>query len=193
MLPPIPAALSRSSLDAPSTLLTPLSFYSAGHPPRSNFKSPAPIFPMFPLRHRYSWAIDPQLAAHCCVPLLSTVPPSGHTIRAWSMFLRLSILTVRRCHLLVAIFPPFADISIFVCPSIALSSSANRSLIEAPSSLAHGDFATFHLPAQLMADLSFPFYFLSSFQPMPFVVLNPKLVSWSAHRLPWMRLLCRRK
>jgi len=50
--------------------------------------------------------------------------------------------------------PPFADISIF---------GAHRSLIEAPPSLAHSDFATFHLPAQLMADLSFPFYFLSSF------------------------------
>jgi len=65
-----------------------------------------------------------------------------------------------------------ADISIFVCPSIALSSSDNRSPIEAPPSLGHGDFATFHLPAQLLADLSFPFYFLSFF--MPFVVLNPK-------------------
>jgi len=56
----------------------------------------------------------------------------------------------------------FADISIFVCPSIALSSSANRSPIEAPPTLTHGDFATFHLPAQLLADLSFPFYFLGS-------------------------------
>jgi len=50
----LPAALPRCSPDAPSTLLTPLSFYSAGHPPRSNLKSPAPIFPMFPLGHRYS-------------------------------------------------------------------------------------------------------------------------------------------
>jgi len=82
MLPPIPTSLPRCSLDAPSTLLTLLSFYSAGHPPRSNFKSPALIFPVFPLGHRYSWAIDPQLAAHCCVPLLSTVPPPGHAIRA---------------------------------------------------------------------------------------------------------------
>jgi len=70
-----------------------------------------------------------------------------------------------------AALPPFADISIFECPSIALSSSANRSPIEAPPSLAHGDFATFHLPAQLLVDLSLPFYFLSSF--MLFVVLNP--------------------
>jgi len=90
----LPAALPRCSLYAPSTLLTPLSLYSAGHPPRSNLKSPASIFPMFPLGHRYSWAIDPQLAAHCCVPLLSTDPP----------VLRLSIPTVRRCQLLVAIF-----------------------------------------------------------------------------------------
>jgi len=141
MLLPIPAALPRCSLDAPSTLLTLLSFYSAGHPPRSNLKSPAPIFSMIPLGPRYSWATDPQLAAHCCVLLLSLVPPPGHTIR--SMFIRLSIPTVRRCHLLVAIFPPFADISIFVCPLIALSSSANGSPIEAPPSLARGDFASF--------------------------------------------------
>jgi len=78
MLLPIPAALPRCSPDAPSTLLTSLSFYSAGHPPRSNLKSPAS---MFPLGHRYSWAIDPQLAAHCCVLLLSIVLPPGHTIR----------------------------------------------------------------------------------------------------------------
>jgi len=37
----------------------------------------------------------------------------------------------------------FADISIFVCPSIALSTSANLLPIEAPPSLAQGDFATF--------------------------------------------------
>jgi len=36
-----------------------------------------------------------------------------------------------------------ADISIFVCPSIALLSSTNRSPIEAPPSLARGDFANF--------------------------------------------------
>ncbi|XP_070855525.1 uncharacterized protein [Drosophila suzukii] len=36
-----------------------------------------------------------------------------------------------------------ADFSIFLCPSIALSSSANRSPIEVPPSLARGDFATF--------------------------------------------------
>ncbi|XP_070852372.1 uncharacterized protein [Drosophila suzukii] len=35
------------------------------------------------------------------------------------------------------------DISIFVCPSIALSSSANRSPMEAPPFLARGDFAIF--------------------------------------------------
>jgi len=105
MLPLIPSVLPRCSLDALSTLLAQLSFYSAGRPPRSNLKSPAPIFPMFPLGHRYSCSIDPQRAAHCFVPFLSTVPPPGHTIRAWSIFLRLSIPMVRRCHLLVAIFP----------------------------------------------------------------------------------------
>jgi len=67
---------------------------------------------MFPLGHRYSWAIDPQLAAHCGVLILSMVPLFGHTSRAWSMFHRLPIPTVKRCHLPVVIFLPFADISI---------------------------------------------------------------------------------
>jgi len=47
-------------------------------------------------------------------------------------------LTPARCDI-----STLADVSIFVCPSIALSSNANRSPIEAPPSLAHGDFATF--------------------------------------------------
>jgi len=49
----------RRSLVAPSTLLTPLSFYSAGRS-RSNFKSPASIFHMFKLGHRYPSSIDPS-------------------------------------------------------------------------------------------------------------------------------------
>jgi len=101
----VPAALPRCSLDAPSTLLTPLSFYSAVHPPRSNFKSPAAIFPVFPLRHRYSWAIDPQLAARCCVSLLSMFPPPDRCLFAYRY---------RRCGVATCS-------SIFVCPSIALT------------------------------------------------------------------------
>jgi len=76
-----PAFLAYPSLRV-LVMLPPLSFYSVGHPPPSNLKSPAPIFPIFPLGHRYPWAVDPQLAAHCCLPLIFTVPPPGHTIRA---------------------------------------------------------------------------------------------------------------
>nr|XP_036677589.1 uncharacterized protein LOC118878649 [Drosophila suzukii] len=121
MLLSIPPALPRCSLDAASTLLTPLSFYSAGRPPRSNFKSSAPIFHMLPLGKRYSSAIDPQLVAHCCGLLFSMVPPFGHIIRALSMFHRPSIPTVMRCHLPVAIFSPFVDISTLRVPIDRLS------------------------------------------------------------------------
>jgi len=59
----------------------------------------------------------------------------------------------------------FADISIFVCPSIALSSSANRSPIEAPPSLVRGDFATFIR--------KFFLHFFHSFSSHPFLSFRP--------------------
>jgi len=58
-----------------------------------------------------------------------------------------------------------ADFSILVCPSIALSSSANRSPIEAPPSLARGDFATFIGKSFL--------HFFHSFSSHPFLSFRP--------------------
>jgi len=71
-----------------------------------------------------------------------------------------------------------ADFSIFVCPSIALSSSANRSPIEAPPSLARGDFAIFIG--------KFHLHFLHSFSSHPFVLSRPSLVlCWQHLSIYW--------
>jgi len=74
-----------------------------------------------------------------------------------------------------------ADIFIFVCPSIALSSSANRSPIEAPPSLARGDFATFIG--------KFLLHFLHSFSSHPFVFSGSSLVLCWQHLTPHWQLL----
>jgi len=93
MLLLIPPALPRCSLEAPSTHLTPLSFYSAGYTSRSNFKSPAPILHLFPL------GID--------TPQLSITQRAPHDIDTH----QLPISLRRRCHLLAAIFT-MNDVSI---------------------------------------------------------------------------------
>jgi len=73
-----------------------------------------------------------------------------------------------------------ADIFIFVCPSNALSSSANRSPIEAPPSLARGDFATFLG--------KFLLHFFHSFSSHPFVLSRPSLVLCWQHLTPYCQL-----
>jgi len=79
------AALPRCSPDAPSTLLTLLSSYSAGHPPRSNFKSPASIFPVV------HWDID----THGLSIPSSLLIAASHS---FPLFLRLVTPSVRdRC------------------------------------------------------------------------------------------------
>jgi len=51
----------------------------------------------------------------------------------------------------------------------------DRLQIEAPPSLGNGELAKLDLPVQLLVDLSFSsIFFLSSYQPRPCVVLNPK-------------------
>ncbi|XP_050745884.1 uncharacterized protein LOC127011798 [Drosophila biarmipes] len=68
------------------------------------------------------------------------------------------------------------DISIFLCPSIALSSSANRPPIEAPPSLLNGDFANCLCPCTGRQKFSF-FLPLSPALPLVLATTLPLLTT----------------